>query len=138
MNRPTPIVLDEGDVGSVGRYVVEKQDHGFSFASPNKTAEHRLLDSQLQQREAAEEPDDFDDIQPSPVPTRPVYNPGDQSLDELNRIRAHKVMKRGQRLGVLAEDSVPLIDPGNMPETKIGGMETSPGEYSGDGAAEMY
>ena len=32
---------------------------------------------------------------------------------------------------------VPL-DPGNMPETKIGGMGTSPEDYTGDGAADMY
>ena len=35
-------------------------------------------------------------------------------------------------------NSVPLTEPGNMPETKTGGVETSPGEYSGDGAAEIY
>ena len=43
--RPTPVVLDEGDVGSDSRYVDEKQDHGFSFDSPHQTAQDRLLDS---------------------------------------------------------------------------------------------
>ena len=33
---------------------------------------------------------------------------------------------------------MPLIDSGNMPETKIGGMENSTEEYSGDGVADMY
>ena len=63
-------------MGSNSRYVDEKHYHGFSFGSPNKTAQHHLLDNQLQQSEAIKEPDDFDDIQPSQVPTRPVYNPG--------------------------------------------------------------
>ena len=133
--RPSPLIDndDDDDDESENPYVDEPQNHGFSMATTKKTDQQRLLDSELQDREAAEEPDD--DIQPSPLPARPVYNPGDQSMDEINRSRARKAKRRGERMRTVADDMVPL-DPGDMPETRIGGTGTSPGDYTG--AADMY
>ena len=134
--RPSPLINndddddDDDDGESENHYVDKPQGHGFTMAT---TDQQRLLDSELQEREAAEEPDD--DIQPSPLPARPAYNPGDQSMDEINKSRARRAKKRGVRLRGVPNDMVPL-DPGDMPETRIGEAGTSPGDYTG--AADMY